>query len=55
MRWTPGGESADVEDRRGSSGFGFGGGAPIGIGGAVVLLILSLVFGKNFFAIFAGT
>ncbi len=54
MRWTPGGESSDVEDRRGSSGFGFGGGAPIGIGGAIILLILSLIFGKNFFAIFEG-
>src|SRR5437773_11496914 len=54
MRWTPGGQSSDIEDRRGSSGFGFGG-APIGIGGAVVLLILSLLFGKNFFAIFEGT
>src|SRR5207248_8573943 len=50
MRWTPGQESADIEDRRGSSGFGFGG-APIGIGGAIVLLILSLLFGKNFFAL----
>jgi uncharacterized protein len=55
MRWTPGGESSDIEDRRGSSGgFGFGG-APVGIGGAVVLLILSLLFGKNFFAIFSGS
>jgi uncharacterized protein len=54
MRWTPGGESSDIEDRRGSSGFGFGG-MPIGIGGAVVLLILSLLFGKNFFAIFEGS
>lgn len=49
MRWTPGGQSADLEDRRGSSGFG---GAPFGIGGAIVLLILSLVFGRNFFALF---
>jgi predicted metalloprotease len=53
MRWTPGGVSSDVEDRRGSSGFGFGG-APIGIGGAVVLLVLSLLFHKNFFALFEG-
>jgi predicted metalloprotease len=47
MRWTPGGTSSDIEDRRGSSG-GFGG-APMGIGGAVVLLVLSLLFGRNFF------
>src|ERR1043166_4402537 len=53
MRWTPGGVSSDIEDRRGSSGgggFGFGG-MLIGIGGAVVLLILSLIFHKNFFAL----
>jgi predicted metalloprotease len=56
MRWTPGGSNSDIEDRRGSSGgggFGFGG-APIGIGGAVVLLILSLIFRRNFFALFSG-
>src|SRR5712691_9669352 len=29
MRWTPGGVSSDIEDRRGSSGFGIGG-APMG-------------------------
>jgi len=51
MRWTPGGESNDIEDRRGSSGFGFGR-APMGIGGAIVLLVLSLLFGRNFFALF---
>src|SRR4051795_5449793 len=55
MRWTPGGSSNDIEDRRGSSGGGFGGfgigGAPIGCGGAVILLVLSLLFHKNFFAL----
>ena len=53
MRWTPGGVSSDIEDRRGSSGFGFGG-APMGIGGAVVLLILSAIFGRNFFTDVGG-
>jgi predicted metalloprotease len=49
MKWTPGGESSNIEDRRGSSG-GFGiGGRGMGIGGTAVLLILSLVFGHNFF------
>jgi hypothetical protein len=45
MRWTPGGESRDIEDRRGSSGIG-----PVhyGIGGTVVLLVLSLIFGRDF-------
>jgi len=45
MRWTPGGESPNIEDRRGSRGIGF---APAGIGGTVILLILSLVFGRDF-------
>ena len=54
MRWTPGGDSSDVEDRRGSSGGGGGlnfGGRSIGCGGAVILLVLSLLFHKNFFAL----
>jgi predicted metalloprotease len=57
MRWTPGGESQDVEDRRDESGGGGGfqfGGMHIGIGGAIVLLILSLVFKQNFFALLGG-
>ena len=49
MRWTPGGRSEDVEDRRGMS-IG-GGGLRIGAGGAVVLLVLSLVTGQNWFAL----
>ncbi len=57
MRWTPGGKSSDLEDRRGSSGGlgGFGGGGmKIGLGGAAVLLVLSLVFKQNFFALVGG-
>jgi predicted metalloprotease len=56
MRWTPGGPSGDLEDQRGSSGGrGIGiGGVPIGIGGFVVLLLLSLVFHRNFFALLGG-
>lgn len=56
MRWTPGGESPDIEDRRdegGGSGFRFGG-AHIGIGGALVLLVLSLIFKVNLFALLGG-
>lgn len=59
MRWTPGDESQDIEDRRdesdsgGGGGFQFGG-AHIGIGGAIVLLVLSLIFRQNFFALFGG-
>jgi len=55
MRWTPGGPSADLEDGRGSSGGGGGFGLPrLGIGGFVVVLLLSLVFHKNFFALLGG-
>jgi predicted metalloprotease len=58
MRWTPGGSSSDIEDRRGGGGgggFGFGRGPTIGCGGAIVLLVLSLLTGKNFFALFDGS
>jgi predicted metalloprotease len=52
MRWTPGGRSQDLEDRRGQSG-GRGGLAlgGLGLGGVLFLGVLSLVFGKNFFAL----
>ena len=55
MRWTPGGVSDNVEDRRGSSG-GFGGGSGIrlGLGGILVLGILSLIFKTNFFSLLSG-
>jgi len=56
MQWTPGGPSNDLEDRRGSSGGGFGfGGMHIGIGGAIVLLLLSVVFHRNFFALLGNS
>jgi uncharacterized protein len=60
MRWTPGGDSSDVEDRRDESGGGGGGGGfqfggmHIGIGGALILLVLSLIFHQNFFALLGG-
>ena len=49
MRWTPGGESSNIEDRRGQGG-GFipGGRAGMGIGGAVIMIVLSLIFGRDF-------
>src|SRR5689334_20778890 len=53
MRWSDEGRSSDLEDRRGGSPGGFG--LPhIGIGGAIVLLVLSLVFHRNFFALLSG-
>jgi predicted metalloprotease len=55
MKWTPGGESGDIEDRRDESGGGGGGfqfgGIHIGIGGAIVLAILSFVFRTNLFTL----
>ena len=58
MRWTPGGMSSDIEDERGDSGgggFGFGGYGPhFGIGGTIILLILSFVFRTNLFTLFSG-
>ena len=48
MRWTPGGESSNIEDRRGQGGGFIGGRAGMGIGGAVVMLVLSLIFGRDF-------
>ncbi|HUP62234.1 MAG TPA: neutral zinc metallopeptidase [Thermoanaerobaculia bacterium] len=56
MRWTPGGISTDIVDRRGGGGgFGFGRGPTIGCGGAILLLVLSLLTGRNFFALFDGS
>ena len=43
MRFGTGGRSSNVEDKR-----GLGGRAGMGIGGTVVLLVLSLIFGRDF-------
>lgn len=54
MRWIPGGRSDDVEDRRDEGGGGIGG-VHIGIGGFVILLILSVVFRRDFFSLLSNT
>jgi predicted metalloprotease len=52
MRWTPGGSSDDVEDRRDEGGGGMRfGGIHLGVGGIILVFILSLVFHRNFFAL----
>jgi uncharacterized protein len=54
MRWDRGSDRGNVEDRRGvggGGGFGRGGGFKLGLGGIAILLILSLLTGKNFLAI----
>ncbi len=54
MRWTSGGSCDDIEDDRdqtgGGGGFNFGG-IHLGIGGFLLLLVLSLVFKKNFLSL----
>ena len=52
MRWNPGGRSRNLEDRRGASaggggGFGGGGGRRVGLGGLVVLIVLSVIFKRD--------
>lgn len=50
MRWTAGGRSNDIEDERDQTGGGGGfrpGGIHIGLGGLLILVILSLVFKRD--------
>jgi predicted metalloprotease len=50
--------SSNIEDRRGAGGGGFGGfgrGPQVGCGGAIILLVLSLLTGQNFFQFFDGS
>jgi len=64
MQWTPGGDNPDIEDRRdesgGRGGFGFGGGGGgfggihLGLGGTLILLLLSFLFKSNLFQMFSG-
>lgn len=58
MRWDPSGRSQNLEDRRGGGGGGGmrgpGGGMRLGLGGMLVLLVLSLVFKKDLITPFVG-
>lgn len=56
MRWTRGHRSQNIEDRRGARGTGGGGGGlKVGLGGMVVLLILSVVFKRDFLSLAGDT
>jgi uncharacterized protein len=49
VRWTPG-DRSNIDDERGR-GIGVGGGVSIGLGGLVVLLLLSWATGTNFWSL----
>lgn len=53
MRINPRGRSQDLEDRRGASGGGFGmrGAGGMGVGGFLVLLVLSVIFRQDLFSV----
>ena len=48
MRWNPGHRSVNVEDRRGAGGGFMRGAGGMGAGGLIILVILSLIFGRDF-------
>ena len=50
MWWTPGGVSGDIEDRRQGGG---GRGTRLGLGGTL-LLLLSIIFRRDFISLFSG-
>ncbi len=50
MRWTPGNRDNIEDDRGGSGGRGFGA-VPLGIGGVIVVALLSMYTGVDFFAL----
>jgi uncharacterized protein len=54
MRWSPGHRSVNVEDRRGGGGRFIRGAGGMGVGTLVLLLILSLVFKRDFFSLVGG-
>ncbi|MBS1852518.1 MAG: zinc metallopeptidase [Acidobacteria bacterium] len=53
MRWSPGGSNEDIEDRRNEGGGGGfrPGGVHLGLGGMLILLVLSLVFKRDFLSL----
>jgi predicted metalloprotease len=53
MRWTPGEVSGDIEDRRASGGPRIGG-AHLGVGGTILLVLLSFIFKRDLVSLFSG-
>ena len=49
MLWTSGERSPNLEDRRSAGGGGGGMGRGLGVGGTVIVLALSVIFGRNLF------
>jgi predicted metalloprotease len=56
MRWTRGERSSNIEDRRGEGGgFRVGGlGGKLGLGGILILIVLSLITGQDFLSLLGG-
>ena len=48
MRWSPGHRSSNIEDRRGGGGRFIRGAGGMGAGGLIILVVLSLIFGRDF-------
>jgi predicted metalloprotease len=55
MRWNPRGRSRNLEDRRGAGTGRRRAGASIGIGGLLLLLVLSVLFDQDFFSLLGQT
>ena len=53
MRWTPGGVSGDIEDRRSQGGSPIRG-SHLGLGGTILLILLSLIFKRDLVSLFSG-
>ena len=53
MKWTPGGVCGDIEDRRDQGG-GPIRGTHLGLGGTLLLLVLSLIFKRDLISLFSG-
>jgi predicted metalloprotease len=54
MRWSPGHRSANVEDRRGGGGRFIRGAGGMGAGTLVILVVLSLIFKRDFVSLAGG-